>query len=60
MATEQLTQLLTAGVTPDPDVGGSAGAFGLALLFAGHDDLLICARRGSPLAIGDVHRERLG
>jgi glucosamine--fructose-6-phosphate aminotransferase (isomerizing) len=28
------------------------GAFGLALLFAGHDDLLIAARRGSPLAIG--------
>jgi glutamine---fructose-6-phosphate transaminase (isomerizing) len=28
------------------------GAFGLALLFAGHEDLLICARRGSPLAIG--------
>ena len=28
------------------------GAFALALLFAGHDDLLICARRGSPLAIG--------
>ena len=28
------------------------GAFGLAMLFAGHDDLLICARRGSPLAIG--------
>ena len=33
------------------------------MLFAGHDDLLICARRGSPLAIGyrrrrDVHRLR--
>ena len=28
------------------------GAFALVLLFAGHDDLLICARRGSPLAIG--------
>ncbi len=28
------------------------GAFALALLFAGHHDLLICARRGSPLAIG--------
>ena len=28
------------------------GAFALALLFAGHDDLLIGARRGSPLAIG--------
>ncbi|HEX9647515.1 MAG TPA: glutamine--fructose-6-phosphate aminotransferase, partial [Alphaproteobacteria bacterium] len=28
------------------------GAFSLAILFAGHDDLLIAARRGSPLAIG--------
>jgi len=28
------------------------GAFALAILFAGEPDLLICARRGSPLAIG--------
>jgi glutamine---fructose-6-phosphate transaminase (isomerizing) len=28
------------------------GAFALVMLFAGHPDLLICARRGSPLAIG--------
>jgi glucosamine--fructose-6-phosphate aminotransferase (isomerizing) len=28
------------------------GAFALAILFAGHADLLICARRGAPLAIG--------
>ncbi len=28
------------------------GAFALALLFEGHEDLLIAARRGSPLAIG--------
>ncbi len=28
------------------------GAFALAILFAGHDDLVIVARRGSPLAIG--------
>jgi glucosamine--fructose-6-phosphate aminotransferase (isomerizing) len=28
------------------------GAFALAILFAGHDDLLVGARRGSPLAIG--------
>ena len=28
------------------------GAFALAILFAGHDDLMIGARRGSPLAIG--------
>tara|TARA_Y100001970_G_C14252411_1_gene872836 strand:+ start:4766 stop:6589 length:1824 start_codon:yes stop_codon:yes gene_type:complete len=28
------------------------GAFALAILFAGHDDMMIAARRGSPLAIG--------
>jgi glucosamine--fructose-6-phosphate aminotransferase (isomerizing) len=28
------------------------GAFALAFLFAGHEDLLIAARQGSPLAIG--------
>src|SRR5204862_708398 len=28
------------------------GAFALVFLFAGQHDLLICARRGSPLAIG--------
>jgi len=28
------------------------GAFALAILFAGHDGLMIAARRGSPLAIG--------
>src|SRR5262249_58027063 len=28
------------------------GAFALAIIFAGYDDLLIVARRGSPLAVG--------
>ncbi|WP_227270343.1 glutamine--fructose-6-phosphate transaminase (isomerizing) [Roseobacter weihaiensis] len=28
------------------------GAFALAFLFSGHDDLIVAARRGSPLAIG--------
>ncbi|MFN3075496.1 MAG: glutamine--fructose-6-phosphate transaminase (isomerizing) [Alphaproteobacteria bacterium] len=28
------------------------GAFALAILFAGHDGLLVAARRGSPLAVG--------
>ena len=28
------------------------GAFALCFLFEGNDDLLVCARRGSPLAIG--------
>jgi glucosamine--fructose-6-phosphate aminotransferase (isomerizing) len=33
-------------------LGRLEGAFALALLFQGREDLLICARRGSPLAIG--------
>ncbi len=28
------------------------GAFALAIIFAGHDDLMIAARKGSPLALG--------
>ena len=28
------------------------GAFALGIIFAGHDDLMIAARKGSPLAIG--------
>ena len=28
------------------------GAFALVFLFEGHEDLMVCARRGSPLAIG--------
>ncbi|EKE44322.1 D-fructose-6-phosphate amidotransferase [Oceaniovalibus guishaninsula JLT2003] len=33
-------------------LGRLHGAFALAFLFDGQDDLMICARRGSPLAIG--------
>ncbi|MEJ2123688.1 MAG: glutamine--fructose-6-phosphate transaminase (isomerizing) [Alphaproteobacteria bacterium] len=33
-------------------LGQLKGAFALAIIFAGHDDLLIGARRGSPLAVG--------
>ncbi|TMM54967.1 glutamine--fructose-6-phosphate transaminase (isomerizing) [Sulfitobacter sabulilitoris] len=33
------------------------GAFALAFLFSGHDDLMIAARKGSPLAIGHGNGE---
>ena len=33
-------------------LGRLEGAFALAILFAGHTELMIGARRGSPLAIG--------
>jgi glutamine---fructose-6-phosphate transaminase (isomerizing) len=51
-----VTHYLGQGLPPKEAVGKALkrleGAFALALLFAGHHDLLICARRGSPLAIG--------
>ncbi len=51
-----ISHQLSRGMTP-PDAVAEAlkrieGAFALAILFAGHNDLMIGARRGSPLAIG--------
>jgi glucosamine--fructose-6-phosphate aminotransferase (isomerizing) len=47
---------LNGGVGPEDAVGATLarleGAFALAVVFAGHPDLMCCARRGSPLAIG--------
>lgn len=52
---------LLAGRDPVAAVGAVLprlkGAFALAFLFDGKDDLLIAARRGSPLAIGYGHGE---
>jgi glutamine---fructose-6-phosphate transaminase (isomerizing) len=51
-----VTQHLAHGMTPAQAVAKTLqrleGAFALVFLFAGEHDLLICARRGSPLAIG--------
>src|ERR1700761_6669675 len=55
-----VTRFLRAGAAPEEAVAQTLarleGAFALVLLFAGHDDFLICARRGSPLArvLGDA------
>ena len=50
------THFLTQGLSPPDAVAKTLarldGAFALAFLFAGEHDLLIGARRGSPLAIG--------
>ena len=50
------TRYLAEGMTPAKAVAKTLsrleGAFALVFLFAGEHDLLICARRGSPLAIG--------
>ena len=51
-----VTRYLDEGASPRDAVAKALrrleGAFALVMLFAGERDLLICARRGSPLAIG--------
>ena len=51
-----ITDYLRQGMTPDEAVAAGLarieGAFALAIIFAGEHDLMIGARRGSPLAVG--------
>ncbi|RYH12199.1 glutamine--fructose-6-phosphate transaminase (isomerizing) [Tropicimonas sp. IMCC6043] len=47
-----LDQGLSHREAADRAIGRLEGAFAMALLFDGQDDLMIVARRGSPLAIG--------
>jgi glutamine---fructose-6-phosphate transaminase (isomerizing) len=51
-----VTRYLREGASPPQAVSRMLarieGAFALAMLFAGEQDMLICARRGPPLAIG--------
>ena len=51
-----ITLELERGLDPAPAtraaLGRLEGAFALGIIFAGEDDLMIAARRGSPLAIG--------
>ncbi|HRE44920.1 MAG TPA: glutamine--fructose-6-phosphate transaminase (isomerizing) [Terricaulis sp.] len=57
---EVIAHLISAGLeqgqTPEQAVIGAVkqleGAFAIACLFAGHDDVLIGARKGSPLVVG--------
>ena len=55
-AVHLISRSLREGKTPQEAVAGALkrleGAFALAILFAGHNNLMIGARRGSPLAIG--------
>ena len=58
--TEVVAQLidfhLAQGMSPEEATAASLkrlhGAFALGIIFTGHDDLLIAAREGSPLALG--------
>lgn len=51
-----LSEFLRHGMTPQQATSATLkrleGAFALGILFTGYDDLLIGARRGSPLALG--------
>ncbi len=51
-----LTVLIDEGMIPEAAFGAALkrlhGAFAVAAIVAGHEDLLLAARRGSPLAIG--------
>jgi glucosamine--fructose-6-phosphate aminotransferase (isomerizing) len=51
-----ITDELAKGAGPQEAVRNALarlqGAFALAIIFAGHDDMIIAARQGSPLAIG--------
>ncbi|MBI1273199.1 MAG: glutamine--fructose-6-phosphate transaminase (isomerizing) [Alphaproteobacteria bacterium] len=51
-----ITDYLVQGMTPQEATAAALkrleGAFALGIVFAGHKDLLIGARRGSPLAVG--------
>jgi len=51
-----VTEALNQGLSPEQAVAASLprlkGAFALAFLFEGEEDLLIGARRGAPLAVG--------
>src|SRR6185312_12802797 len=52
MVTRYLRDDLSPEQAVEKTLSRLEGAFALVMLFAGHHDLLICARRGSPLAIG--------
>ena len=56
-----VTQSMDRGATPVDAVKATLarleGAYALAILFEGEDDLMIGARRGSPLAVGHGHGE---
>ncbi len=52
LVTHHLSQGLKPAQAVARTLGRLEGAFALVFLFAGEHDLLICARRGSPLAIG--------
>ena len=55
-AAHLVTQLMSEGLPPDEAakkaVARLTGAYSIAMIFKGHDGLLVGARKGSPLAVG--------
>jgi glucosamine--fructose-6-phosphate aminotransferase (isomerizing) len=52
LANHHLTQGMTPRAAAEATIARLHGAYALCFLFEGEDDLLIAARKGSPLAIG--------
>ena len=56
-----ITDGLNSGLSPKDAVKAALqrlrGAFALGIIFAGHDDMMIAARQGSPLAVGHGNGE---
>ncbi len=56
VAAHLITEFIYQGFTPQAAVAASLkrleGAFALGIIFSDHDDLMIGARRGAPLAVG--------
>jgi len=60
-AAHLITQLMSEGLAPDAAakaaVARLTGAYSIAMIFKGHDGLLVGARRGAPLAVGYAETE---
>ena len=60
-AAHLVTQLMSEGMEPDAAakaaVARLTGAYSIAMIFKGHDGLLVGARRGAPLAVGYAETE---
>jgi glucosamine--fructose-6-phosphate aminotransferase (isomerizing) len=52
LVTDEMDRGLAPAEAVRAALGKLQGAFALGIIFAGHDDLMIAARQGSPLALG--------
>ena len=52
LVTDEMDRGLAPAEAVSAALGKLQGAFALGIIFAGHDDLMIAARQGSPLALG--------